>query len=333
MVMSTQALRDEYKELMNNSSLSPKEFNRRVKDKLAGKNGETTAADYVEAAKSTLADLSSSNGETKPTVDPLPGTTFRNQSSSILRMEPSRFAAINLKVHSPNHRREIDRQKREREDFGVETVTIKVVSEHTIVNPKEHEEAKKLIGSLSSKLRKYGTRIQDGVIAIPLKLETDWDEERTEAKREAARFNKQSTHHKVVVNAIKLQAMVGEEELMAKKLAYEVQQIMRDMKASLDSMDVDKIREAATEAKYKALSLAPGMQRGALEAAVREARSAARKIVKETKEVAGDIERVKRQLETSAVESARLMFLDFDVPDEIAGTVDVQSNQLDNLDL
>ena len=329
--MDTQVLRDEYKALMTKANLSSNEFTSLVKVKLNGKNGEASPTDYVEAAKAVLKDLSS---ETVELVDPMPSVSYRNENESVLRLEPSRFAAINIKIHSPNHRREIDREKQEREDFGVETVTVRVVSEHTIVNPKEHNEAKKLIGSLSNKLRKYGTRIQDGVLAIPLNLEKEWDEERATAKSDAAEFNRSSTHHKITVNAIKLQAMVGEEELMAKKLCYEVQQIMSDMKASLNSLDVDKIREAATEARYKAMSLAPGRQRGALEEAVKEARRAARQILKlDIADKAEDIEAVKTELETSAIESARLMFLDFAVPDEISNTVSVESNQLDNLEL
>jgi hypothetical protein len=329
--MTVDMARQEYKKLMAESKLEPAVFKTLVKAKLNGKGEDATPEDYLEAAKQVVAEIQTDPAEQKS--DPLPATTFQKETAQILRMKPSRFVCINVQVKSPNHRRELERNKTDNMDMGVESVTIKVTTEHTIVNPKEHAEAKKIVSDVSYKLRKLGMRVQDGVVAVPLESEEAWDETRLDCKKQAANFNRTSTHHKVIVNAIKLQAMVGEEELMARKLAYEIQQIMNEMKDALNSMDPDKIRAVALEAKYRAMNLAPGLQRGALEAAVVEARQNASKIADETKDKTASIEAVKRALDTSAIDSARMMFLDFAVPEEVSESSAVAAGRFSNLEL
>lgn len=348
--MTIDRARDEYKQLLTESKLDPAIFKTAVISQLGVKKEDATPEDFLTAAKKVVAELKSDNGKSKSTPvepitestteattaaisDPLPATSFRNESEQILKMKPSRFVCINIQVKSPNHRRELERNKTDSTELGVEAVTIKVTTEHTIVNPKEHAEAKKIVGDVSYKLRKLGMRVQDGVVAIPLEVEEEWDETRLECKKQAAIFNKSSVHHKVIVNAIKLQAMVGEEELMARKLAYEIQQIMNEMKDALSSLDPDRIREVAQEAKYRAMNLAPGIQRAALEATVAEARRAASKIAEETKNKSVDIETVKKSLDTAAIDSARMMFLDFAVPSEVAEVSAIETGRFNNLDV
>jgi len=330
--MTLDNARQEYVELMNASGLTPGAFKAAVVAKLNGKGSDATPEDYLEAAKLVLADLQPTTETALPTTDPLPDTTYRKETAQILKLKPSRFVCINVQIKSPNHRRELERNKTAGMDLGVESVTIKVTTEHTIVNPKEHAEAKKVVGEVSYKLRKLGMRVQDGVVAVPLDCESEWDETRLACKQQAFAFNRTSVHHKVIVNAIKLQAMVGEEELMARKLAYEIQQIMNELKDALASLDPDKIRAVALEAKYRAMNLAPGLQRGALEAVVSEARKNANKIADETKNKSVNIEAVKRGIETSAVDSARMMFLDFAVPEEVSNPT-VETSRFSNLEL
>lgn len=178
--MTIDMARQEYIALMKASGLSSVAFKNAVKAKLNGKGDNATPEDYLVAAKAVIAELTDPVGPMEPAEpvevsDPLPSTTFRKETAQILKMKPSRFVCINIQVKSPNHRRELERNKTDNMDMGVESVTIKVTTEHTIVNPKEHAEAKKIVGDISYKLRKLGMRVQDGVVAVPLDSENEWD--------------------------------------------------------------------------------------------------------------------------------------------------------------
>lgn len=247
------------------------------------------------------------------TADPMPELDL-----STLKLKPCRFVVVRTKIYSPNVRKEISRTKStEGEKYGVEATTVRLISEHTIINPVEYEEASKIRGNIGSSLRKFGTRVVDGLYTIPLDVEDEWDECRRELKAGAAEFNKKSTHHKLVVDAVKLQAMTGEEELMARKVTYEVQRLFDEMKVALDAYDVDAIRSAAVELKYKAQTLQEGNTRSLMDAAVANAREVASQIAKEVKDKGDLVAVVKKQLRTSAIDSARMMFLKMAVPEEI----------------
>lgn len=245
--------------------------------------------------------------------------TDTKDALKVLRLEPSRLAVVHIETHGPRRKRQIARteEKDAGEMYGVEAITITTTNERLIINPEEHEKALELQCDLGNSLRKMGTRISDGIIAFSLKKEEDFDKARQEARQKANEFNRTSTHYKVIVDAVKLQAVESDEELVARKLTYEIQRLLGEMKEALNACDVDRIRQVATEAKYKANSLQSGTEQGILLAAIEEARKAASTIGKELKEKGEVVEAIKNALNTSAVESARMMFLEYAVPEEV----------------
>jgi len=234
-----------------------------------------------------------------------------------LKLKPSRFVIVRTNIYSPNFRHTLSRSKRNNVEYGTEAITVRTVSEHTIINPEEHERATKLRGSVGAALRKFGTRIVDGLYSIPLDIEGEWDAVRTEQKKAVAEFNAESVHHKVGIDAVKLQAMTGEEELMARKVTYEIQRLFDEMKQALGTYDPETIRAAANELKYKSASLEAGIAKASLDAAVANAREVANTVAKAVKDKGELIDSVKRKISTSAVDSARMMFLKLKVPEEI----------------
>lgn len=350
--MQIEQLRSEYVKLRDQSGLAYEVFRRRVVRQIAatGLEGPPWVEDFITAAREVLLQARGPQPQPQPSpdsdqqpeqsqsVDPMPELNLRNQSRAVLKLEPSRFAVINIETQGPRMRRQLDRSTRTLENGSrparysdVESVTVRTTSETTIINPLEHEAAKKLGGQIGYMLRRMGTRIVDGVIAFPIRTEEAFDSEHDKARDMARAFNSSSTHWKVLVNAFKLDASSpADEEIMARKVAYEVQQLMAEMKSALDSLDVDRIREVATEAKAKALAIAPGVQQGALYAAVESARKAATKASRDLKDKGKQIELIRRELDTSAIESARFMFLELAVPEEVdASQPGVQSSGID----
>lgn len=260
-----------------------------------------------------------STSEVEPETEPETEEGF-----PLLQIQPSRFVFLTTKVTSPNHRVRLDRSEKRSEATGSSAVKrVKTLTEHTIYNPEEQERCEKLRSSLSGSLTKLCTTIGGGLYSLPLDAEEEFDRARLEVVKLAREFNQESTHYKLTVTPVKLMPVaVGEEEVLARKVAYEVQLCMREMREALDAMDVDAIRAAALSAKYKAKSLAVGQDRAILEGAVQAARQAAVQIAKEVREKGDLVEKEKIRINTSAIDSARILFLKKAVPEEI-GDADV----------
>jgi hypothetical protein len=269
-------------------------------------------------------------GRTEP-IQTEPVQSLKNQDSrKVLKLSPSRFAVINIESRGPRHRRCTARsQETEAEAYGVEAITITTTSEQTIVNPQEHEAAKKLQADIGYQLRRLGTRIVDGVIVFPLSKETEFDSTRESCKELARAFNTKSSHYKVMVNVVKLAAMVSDEESIARMAAYEINQTLKDVTLALKEMDVQKIREAAQALKYKASAISAGTEQGVILAAVNNLRDAAKRIARDVGRKGSDIESVRKELDTSAIESARFMFASMAEPVELG---DTQSNTQSPID-
>jgi hypothetical protein len=265
-----------------------------------------------------------------PQVDPAPEIDLKDKS--LLELKPSRFVAINIKVKSPNFQKELKREKKESKEHGEGAVVVRKETEHYIIDEEEEDKAKSIKSACSTMLRGLGEIIQDGVRAIPLENEVEWDERRAKAKAMAREFNKTSRFYKVIVNAIKLAAMVGEEEMMARKIAYEIQCALNDAKEAMDSYDAERIRTAATEMKAKAKTLQPGIQQGSLLAAEAAARDYANKVAAELRDKGELVQSVKNRLDSSAVDSARMMFLDLAVPEEVEDVAGINAGRFASLD-
>jgi len=288
----------------------------------------------------------------KPVIQPVPVKAENgmalgfNTDRSVLRLEPSRYAIISVPIEPkgwsrPRRRRVLDRQI---ETFqadesgnsfetspadlvaeanggkkrGTAALKITTKAEQLIMNPTEHEEAKKLQSQLGYSLRRLGTRVTDGIIVFPLKNEEEFDAERVKCKQLAYVFNGTSTHYEIRIDAYKLEAVVSDEEMIARQVAYECQRLMSELRSAMDSLDVVRIREVASAAKYKASALAAGRAQGAMLAAVETARQAATKMAKDMAQKGADIEKIKRSIEFAPIDSARLTLLEYEIPEEVA---------------
>lgn len=265
--------------------------------------------------------------EPLPSLPPAEPMLDSDGDVRILRLEPSRLAVISIPMDGPRQRKEKGRTKKTEESTryrGVDALTVTTTVENTIVNPEEYARGKELQGKLGNMLRRFGVNVSDGMIAYPVKQDAAFMKTRAEAKELARSFNASSSHWKLRVRATRLQAVTSEEEDIARDAAYEIQQIMKELRVAMEPMDTARIRSAVEEAKAKAAVLSAGTEQGALYAVVEAARLAANRITREVEKKGRSISEVKRDLEyqnaLKPIDSARMMFLEFAGPTEMAGS-------------
>jgi len=242
-------------------------------------------------------------------------------SLKLLRIQPCKYVVVNVPLYGPRKTTQ-RKQKREKgksvQYRGVEAVKIHTESDQLIICPEEHGRAKELQGKLGGRLRRLGTCVVDGLVAIPLTSLPEYEKAKADAKAQAMAFNTSTKFWKVIINCIELELVKRtEEEELARLAAYEIQRIMDDMKQALESMSPERIQAAATAAKAKAAALAPGIPQGTLYAAVDSSRKARSTIIREVQQRGRSIEEVRNEIDLSAVESARFAFLEFSTPREV----------------
>ena len=253
----------------------------------------------------------------------------------VLELRPSRFVLINMPVEGIRQRRSLGRREdrtQERGKFaGLESMTVTTTTELTYVLPDEKTAVEELRGKLRYALARMGTVVVPGLIALPLDLEGKFDAELERVKGEASACNTGTQVWKIFVNVIRLDAVTSDEEALARKITYDMQKMLDEVTSALEACDIKRIEAATKELKYKADGMAPGMMRGAVEAAVAQAREMRSFIKRETEKKRRSFDEVKLELDTSIVESARLMLETFAVPEEIEAGVVVESGRLAGL--
>jgi len=135
------------------------------------------------------------------------------------------------------------------------------------------------------------------------------------AKQRAAEFNKTSLCHFVRVSVIKT-ILLNDDGTAARELAFEMQQVLDKLKRAMDDCDAQRIRTVAVKVKSMA-PLFDKKEEKAIRAAVEGARAFATKIIKETGTKQRPLTEVKKELDSSAVDTVRGIFAKFEVPHEM----------------
>src|SRR6516165_3167737 len=165
-----------------------------------------------------------------------------------------------------------------------------------VEDPAEHERARKTINKARSIIAKVCITTAFGLLC-PEEREAELNTAIAEAKKLISAHNATATFTHVRVYCLKGRIASTEEE-SARAIGEEVSALLATMNQSIDKLDVEAIREAATKAKQLEEMLGPE-QAEAVAGAVEQARKAARAIVNK------DIAR-------GNLEKARIAFLDFE---------------------
>jgi hypothetical protein len=180
-----------------------------------------------------------------------------------------------------------------------------------VTDPKELERATKVRSEAVAQISKVCVRTSFGLLA-PAGAEGSLDEAHAKARELVAAHNAAATHTKVEIHLLKGRIASTDEEA-ARAIASEVTSLLRDMERSVQRLDPESIRAAATKAAAMGAVLGED-KAAAVGKAVEAARTAARVIVKRVQKSGEDGARVLLDLQTGDIERARMSFLDMDEP-------------------
>jgi hypothetical protein len=189
--------------------------------------------------------------------------------------------------------------------------TVKVTED-----PEEHARAVKVRGKAGSLVRSVCSLSAFGLLCAANR-ERQLDEAVEEAHALVNTFNESATSTRLSVYVLKGRIAESDGEA-ARAIAGELREILGTMKDGIEQADVETIRAAANKAK----KLGGMLDAGAAEkvsAAIEEARSVAREIVKRATKRGEDVGAYVKEVNLKAIEEARFSFLDMDGPAEVTG--------------
>lgn len=213
-----------------------------------------------------------------------------------------------------------EEEKTTDEGDGTQTLEATRTIRVTTRNVKEHKAAQKKASELRYSVRKICQATILGPIA-PLDKEAELDEALLTARREARAFNENAQDYLVRIGLVK-GMIAANDAAAAREFTYDFQEILTEMRAALKACDVKSIRRVAArgQSMLKGLSaLIPERERSIVSAAILQAREMATKIVQEVGAKGRLVEDVKKELNTSAVDLARMSFLEYEVSPELTG--------------
>jgi len=260
--------------------------------------------------------------EVKPPSQVIPASI--KNPGCLLPLKPAILVYYNVRIDADVSHRHLDEktETKANEEEGTKDVKRTATVETNVKNEEEYQKTKALRSQFYGMLRKLGDAFAASVLLVPLESEAELDKTSTEIEELAFKHNAEAHNHFIRPIIIPGAVMGSKAESVAKQAAFDLQELLGRMQKALDECDSEKISQIATSLRIKSLALEPGMAQGALAAAINDARKMGSKIRQEVEKKGRAIEEVKRELKsqrmTSTVDSARMMFLDFDIPTELA---------------
>jgi hypothetical protein len=225
------------------------------------------------------------------------------------KIRPGLLVALKSRVAGGIHYRRVDLD-------APDDATARWETTRTIDNPDEHERAVKARGLALTEIRRVCSATSFGLLC-PEAYEGDLDAAIERAASVVRSFNATAECTRVDVFALKGRVAATDEEA-ARAIGDEVAEMLRGMEAGIDRLDPEAIRLAATKARELSAMLAPEQAERVADA-IGAARKAAREIVKRVQKAGEPAAEVLRSLSRSAIEKARMAFLDLDDSGEVQG--------------
>lgn len=184
-------------------------------------------------------------------------------------------------------------------------------TERTILDPKEQEAATKARTKARGFIAAVCSTTAFGYLC-PETAKAELDEAVAKARKVAEDFNESATVTRLWINVIS--GRIAPDDIEAvKAINGEVRELLAEMTAGVEKLDVKAIRDAAARAKQIGQMLSPDAQ-ARITIAIEAARSTAKAIVAAGEQAAVEIDR--RTIRT--LTEARTAFLDLDDAAEIA---------------
>jgi hypothetical protein len=191
-------------------------------------------------------------------------------------------------------------------------------------DPQEHDRATKARSKASAEIRAVCSATAFGLLC-PEDREKDLDGAIARARAIVDEHNQSATFTRIAIYALKGRIASTDEEA-ARAIGEEVRSLVDAMGVGIDKLDPEAIREAATKAKALTAMLDDSQVEKVSEA-IKQARSAARAIVKRVEKEGEAAAVVLADIQRGAIEKARMAFLDLDdapAREESMPHVDVQ---------
>lgn len=180
-------------------------------------------------------------------------------------------------------------------------------TKRVIDDPVEHEAATKCRSTALAMIRKVCSSTSFGLLC-PADQEGALGAAIKAARALVEAFNTTATHTQVSVFALKGRVASNDAEA-ARAITDEIAGLVQAMDAGIKEFDPKKIREAADRAREMANMLSDE-KKGKIDAAIAQARVAARTIVKRIEKEGEARELVMLDIQRGQIESARIAFLD-----------------------
>lgn len=177
------------------------------------------------------------------------------------------------------------------------------------VDPDEHKRATKLRGRCSSRIRAISIKTSFGLFITEDRLKR-LNEILAEIRADVREFNNGAQASRVGVWCVKGKVAATDEEA-ARGIASDVVDLLAQMDAGIKDLDVEAIRNAATQARQVLGALSPEQQKIAT-AAVDAARDAASTIARRILKKSEDAAVVLQSIDAGAISAARMAFLDME---------------------
>ncbi len=177
----------------------------------------------------------------------------------------------------------------------------------TVLDPVEYDRATKV----RSKARTLITKVCHGSAFGDLCPETQigaLDAAAREARRIVAEFNAGSKHSEISIFVLKGHVASDDAEA-AQAITAEIADLVTQMQTGIEALDTKAIRDAADRAREISAMLDESTK-GKVDAAIEQARKAARAITKRIEKAGEDKALVLMDIQRGAIESARITFLD-----------------------
>ncbi len=197
-----------------------------------------------------------------------------------------------------------------------------------IADAAEYERATKARSAATNAIRAVCAKTPFGLLCS-VSREQDLDNAIAEARAIAQRFNESATHSTIRVDVLKGRIADDDTEAVS-AIAGEVKDLLAEMNSAIDRLDPEAIREACSRARQMGQILAPE-QNAKVAEAIKEAREAAKAIVKRVEKGGEPAISVLAELDRSSIDAARMAFLDFDTPQAPVALPSVNVQRFDDL--
>lgn len=253
-------------------------------------------------------------------------------SERAIKLKPGILVALSTQIRGGASYQRVDLETGLKVETGAQVD--KWETTKTVADPEEYTRATKVRATISAIIRRTCIEVGPNVVICPEANEGELNAAITRSRVLRDEFNASSTYAQISVRVWKGRIASTDEEAM-QAVGEEVRELLSAMSTGIDKLDAEAIREAADQARKLGMVLDES-QAATVNEAVKQARAAARTIVRRIEKEGEQAAIVARDIQRGAIEKARIAFLDLDpieIPANGASMPAVDLSRIAELDI